>query len=92
MHHFAPALKKLYCMAFGIGSKRGLFRLSAASELAAEDVLPASAEAPLRAIGQVVCTAGHEALAVIPLDAGDGPFFVAGARCERRPLLDGLAR
>ena len=27
MHHFAPALKKLYCMAFGIGSKRGLFRL-----------------------------------------------------------------
>jgi len=73
-------------------AKRGLFRLSAASELATGDVLPASADAPPRAIGQVVCTAGHEALAVMPLDAGDGPFFVAGARCERRPLLDGLAR
>lgn len=73
-------------------AKRGLVRLSAASALAAGDVLPASAEAPPRAIGQVVCTAGHEALAVMPLDAGDGPFLVSGARCERLPLLDGLAR
>ena len=73
-------------------AKRGLFRLSAASELAAGDVLPASADAPPRAIGQVVCTAGREGLAVMPLDAGDGPFLVAGERCERRPLLDGLAR
>lgn len=71
-------------------AKRGLFRLSAASELGAgEEVL--SADAP-RAVGQVVCSAGHEGLAVMPLDAGDGPFLVAGARCERRPLLDGLAR
>ena len=73
-------------------AKRGLFRLSAASTLAAGDVLPASADAPPRAIGQVVCTAGHEGLAVMPLDAGDGPFLVAGASCERLPLLDGLAR
>lgn len=73
-------------------AKRGLFRLSAASELAAGDVRPASTEAQARAIGQIVCTAGREGLAVMPLDAGDGPFLAGSARCERLPLLDGLAR
>ena len=73
-------------------AKRGLFRLSAAADLATGDVFPASGEAQARAIGQVVCTAGHEALAVMPLEAGDGPFLAGGVRCDRLPLLDGLAR
>ena len=73
-------------------AKRGLLRLSAASELPTGDVLPLSEDAPPRAVGEVVCTAGGEGLAVMPLDAGDGPFLVAGTRCDRLPLLDGLAR
>jgi len=73
-------------------AKRGLFRLSAAVDLPAGEVLPASAEEPARPIGEVVCTAGHEGLAVMPLEAGDGPFLVAGTRCERQALLDGLGR
>jgi len=73
-------------------AKRGLFRLSAATGLAAGDVLPAATDGPPRALGQVVCTAGHEGLAVMPLEAGDGPFLVGGTHCERLPLLDGLAR
>ena len=71
-------------------AKRGLVRLAGTSALAAGDVTAAGAAD--RSIGQVVSRADHEALAVMPLDAGEGPFEVAGVVCTPRPLLSGLAR
>ena len=71
-------------------AKRGLVRLVADADLVEGDV--AAAAAPDRALGQVVSCAGHEALAGMPLDAGDGPFVVAGIQCGSGPLRDGLAR
>ena len=54
------------------------------------------ADASMRALQRALLARGHDVTRTpcewMPLDAGDGPFFVAGARCERRPLLDGLAR
>lgn len=77
-------------------AKRGLMRLAGPSMHAGSDVLPvdppAGVAGPPRAIGQVVCASEGEALAVMPLDAGDGPFNVAGQACLRLPLRDGLAR
>ena len=43
-------------------------------------------------IGQLICAEGDEGLAVMPIDAGDGPFSTDGQPCTRLPLLDGLAR
>ena len=45
-----------------------------------------------RAIGQLICAEDEEGLAVMPVDAGDGPFYTGNQRCTRLPLLDGLAR
>ena len=70
-------------------AKRALVRLAAQVPLAAGDVRAPSAPQPL---GQVVCVAGLEALAVLPLEAGDGPFSVTGIDCRVLPLQDGLAR
>lgn len=71
-------------------AKRGLVRLASTAAIPLADVRDETA--PERAIGNVASTAGHEALAVLPLEAGDGPFLVDGLRCHRLPLLDGLAR
>ena len=49
-------------------------------------------DAPVQAIGRVVCAEGDEGLAVLPLDAGNGPFRADGKPCVRLPLLGGLAR
>lgn len=71
-------------------AKRGLVRLVADADMSEGDVF--AAVAPDRALGQVVSRAGREALAVMPLDAGEGPFVVAGVECTPLPLRDGLAR
>ena len=71
-------------------AKRGLVRLAGDAELAPGPV--ALPDAPDRAVGQVACVAGSEALAVMPVDAGDGPFQVGSVGCRALPLLDGLAR
>ena len=49
-------------------------------------------EASMRAIGKLICAEGDDGLAVMPIDAGDGPFSADGQPCTRLPLLDGLAR
>lgn len=71
-------------------AKRGLVRLAADAPIANAGV--SAFEDRGRMLGSVISTAGHEALAVLPLDAGDGPFLVEAVRCQRWPLLDGLAR
>ena len=77
--------------------KRGLMRLQGAGVSAGGDVMAgapvdAGAEASARAIGKLICAEGDEGLAVLPIDAGDGPFSTDGQPCTRLPLLDGLAR
>ncbi|TWT23118.1 folate-binding protein YgfZ [Luteimonas marina] len=77
-------------------AKRGLVRLQGAAVGELDEVMagapPGGGVASVRPIGQIVCAAGDEALAVMPLDAGDGPFSSGGQPCRRLPLLDGLAR
>lgn len=70
-------------------AKRGLARLSGGG-LAPTARVVAGADG--REIGEVVCAAAGEGLAVMPLDAGSGPFLVAGSPATPLPLLDGLAR
>ena len=71
-------------------AKRGLVRLGADTALSAGEVF--AADAPGRALGQVASLAGTEALAVLPLEAGDGPFLVGSVQARRLPLLEGLLR
>lgn len=71
-------------------TKRGLVRLGGDAPLATGPV--AARQAPQRPLGQVVSVAGNEALAVMPVDAGNGPFQVDDVACRPLPLLDGLAR
>jgi len=71
-------------------AKRGLVRLSATAEIQSGDVF--AADAPDRAAGRIASRAGNEALAVLPVEIGEGPFQVDGLECRRLPLLDGLAR
>lgn len=71
-------------------AKRGLVRLATERARAGEEVF--AADAPGRAIGSIVSVADREALAVLPLETGDGPFLAGGVPCSRLPLLDGLAR
>lgn len=71
-------------------AKRGLVRLVAAAGIPAGDVF--GVDAPDRAAGRIASSAGAEALAVLPVDAGDGPYLVGDVECRRLPLLDGLAR
>ncbi len=71
-------------------AKRGLVRLAGDAPAGAGQVC--AAEDPAHAVGTVVATAGNEALAVMPLDPGEGPWCVDGVRMQVLPLLDGLAR
>lgn len=71
-------------------AKRGLVRLGADGAIPPAPLC--DAQAPERGIGTIVSTAGTEALAVMPLDAGDGPWLAAGVECRPLPLLEGLAR
>jgi folate-binding protein YgfZ len=74
-------------------AKRGLVRLRGTGVGAMGEVFEALPEpAGARALGRIACTTGDEALAVMPLDAGDGPFAAGGQPCVRLPLLGGLAR
>lgn len=77
--------------------KRGLMRLQGARVGQLGDVMPEGPvdggdESSLRAIGKLICAEVDEALAVMPIDAGDGPFSTGNLPCVRLPLLDGLAR
>ena len=77
-------------------AKRGLMRLqgSAVGELDEVMAGPVSTAAITvsRPIGQMICAAGDEALAVMPLDAAEGRLHSAGVLLTPLPLLDGLAR
>lgn len=68
--------------------KRGLVRLRAAGPASPGDPVMAGE----REIGKVVCAAGTEALAVLPLELDDAGLALGGAPCSPLPLLDGLAR
>lgn len=76
--------------------KRGLVRLQGAGIGEQDDVMAGepvgSGMTALRPIGKLICAEGDQALAVMPLDAGDGPFSTGNQPCTRLPLLDGLAR
>jgi folate-binding Fe-S cluster repair protein YgfZ len=71
-------------------AKRGLVRLSSDTPIAAGQVF--MPDAPDRPLGTIASTAGNEALAVLPIDSGDGRWLVAGTICHGLPLLEGLAR
>ena len=71
-------------------AKRGLVRLSSDTPIAAGQVF--MPDAPDRPLGTIASTAGNEALAVLPIDNGDGRWLVAGTICHELPLLEGLAR
>ena len=43
-------------------------------------------------VGRVVCAAGAEALAVLPLELPEGRLDIAGTPVTPAPLEDGLAR
>ncbi len=78
-------------------AKRGLVRLQGPSVGELDEVMAGAPTGDVgitvsRPIGQVICAAGDEGLAVMPLDAGDGPFHSDGAALSPLPLLEGLAR
>jgi len=77
-------------------AKRGLMRLQGDGVGDSGDVMAGDAQGPAtasaRPIGRLVCAEHTEGLAVLPLDAGEGPFATAGQPCRRLPLQDGLAR
>lgn len=68
-------------------AKRGLMRLRCARAYELDEVY--AADAP---IGQIVCAAGDEALAVMPLELPAAPLTSHDAPCIVLPLLAGLAR
>ena len=77
--------------------KRGLMRLQGSGVSTIGDVMAGApvdpdALASLRAAGKLICAEGDEGLAVMPIDAGDGPFSTGNHPCTRLSLLDGLAR
>ncbi|MEF9978952.1 MAG: folate-binding protein [Thermomonas sp.] len=77
--------------------KRGVVRLQGAGVGRLSDVMAATSvspgdEAVSRAIGKLICAEGDGGLAVMPIDAGDGPFTSGNQPCARLPLLDGLGR
>lgn len=69
-------------------AKRGLVRLQVSAPVEAG----AGVAADGRDIGRVVCAAGTEALAVLPLELPESPLAIAGAPVQAAPLKDGLAR
>jgi tRNA-modifying protein YgfZ len=77
--------------------KRGLVRLQGAGvrelgEVTADAPVDAAEKASARVSGKLICAEVDEGLAVMPIDAGDGPFSTDDQPCVRLPLLDGLAR
>lgn len=69
-------------------AKRGLVRLRGESTALLGEVSADGAQP----VGRMVCAIAGEGLAVLPVDAGDGPFASAGQPLLRLPLLEGLAR
>lgn len=76
--------------------KRELVRLQGDGVNELDEVMDGKPVGPgaqtLRPIGQLICAEGDQGLAVMPVDAGDGPFATGNEPCARLPLLDGLAR
>ena len=76
--------------------KRELVRLQGAGVGELDEVMEGepvvAGFATVSPIGQLICGEGDEGLAVMPIDAGDGPFSTGNQPCTRLPLLDGLAR
>jgi folate-binding protein YgfZ len=68
--------------------KRELMRLQGPGVGELAEVMDGDA----RAMGQLICAEGDQGLAVLPIDAGDGPFSTGNQPSTRLPLLDGLAR
>lgn len=77
-------------------AKRELVRLQGSGVPALDEVMAGEPVGPgaqtVRPIGQVICAEGNEGLAVMPVDAGNGPFTTGDLPCTRLSLLDGLAR
>lgn len=76
-------------------AKRRLSRLEGAGVGALAEVFPAQQhdDPAVRALGQVICAAGDQALAVMPCDiAPDQALSTGGAVAVQQPLLDGLQR
>lgn len=69
-------------------AKRGLVRLQVEQPVAAG----AGVAAGESEIGRVVCAAGIEALAVLPLELPNAPLEIAGTHAQAVALEDGLAR
>lgn len=69
-------------------AKRGLVRLQASGAAEAGAAVAAGGSE----VGRVVCTAGTQALAVLPLELPEGPLEVAGAPAKTEALENGLAR
>ena len=69
-------------------AKRGLARLQVPQPVTAGTAVTAGGSE----IGRVVCAAGSEVLAVLPLELPQGPLDIAGAVATPAPMLDGLAR
>lgn len=68
--------------------KRGLARVRGTGLAAGGEVLGADG----RAVGQVACVAGNEALVVVPLEPADPALFASGQPLDLLPLADGLER
>lgn len=77
-------------------AKRELVRLTGPTVASLDEVMagePTGASVTVvQPVGQTICASGVEGLAVLPVDAGDGPFHIDGQPCRRLPLLSGLAR
>lgn len=70
-------------------AKRGLARI--VTEAAASDEVEITDDKG-RAIGQIVCRRGRDALAVVPLEPADLPLHLAGSVVARAELASGLER
>ena len=69
-------------------AKRGLARLQVPQPVTAGTAVAAGGSE----IGRVVCAAGSEVLAVLPLELPEGPLDIARTVATAAPMLDGLAR
>lgn len=76
--------------------KRELVRLQGDGVHELDEVLDGEPVGPgaqtVRPIGQLICAESDQGLAVMPVDAGHGPFATGNLPCTRLSLLDGLAR
>jgi folate-binding protein YgfZ len=77
-------------------AKRALMRLQGAGVDSMDEVMigePSPNHTGLaHPAGQVICAAGDEGLAVMPLQAPAGPLFTGGKPCVQLPLTGGLER